>query len=1118
MQTVILCKGNSRALAGLFAPRRRPRTLPLQFTKTLRVMKLVTVAMIAFCVHVSAKTASQTITLSGRAMPLQRVFGEIKSQTGFLFFYRNEDLAGTTRVTVDLKATSLPRALETILQDQPLSYSIQGNTIFITKKVAAPNPATGSGQGQPDTTAPSRVEVHGHIFNEEGEALAGVNVVLSEPRGGTSTGTGGEFSLMAAPGATLTISSIGYAPTKLRVKRRDNEMTVTMVRSVNKLDQVQVIAYGTTTKGLLTSPISTVRSQDIRDFPLSSFSQMLQGLASGVFVSSSSGSPGKAPYVNIRGRNSIIGGEPLYVIDGLPILADPLDNGDIGLDPLIGINPGDIETIDILKDAGSTAIYGSRAANGVILITTKRGKQGKTVFTFNGTQGAGIPTGRLPLLKTKDYVALRREGFMNDNPSQPLPASLAKLDSTTETNWQDLVYKPTIISEYKLGASGGNAFTQFYMSGGYRRETNALSGKKGLDRETFRLNLDHKEGKRLKISANMAASRSENQNTADGGNAYAAVGAALSAPPDVKPYDSLGNFTAIPLSSGQVGNPLAIFSIKMNNVTTQIKTSTSINYEILDGFSFHTDMGYDYNSLTEKVYIPKAVNATLQNILYDAQILNSSANTYSLEPQLRLNKRWNTKNTLEAVAGTTFQKTLSSFNTLYGKGFPSDDIQEMTAASTTFGSSSSTTYAFNSLFGRINYIRSGKYIVNASFRRDGSSRFGPDNRFGNFGAVSGAWVFSRESFGRNWHFLSNGKLRGSYGIVGNDAIGDFSYIDLWQPFPYGNQPGSRPVTAENPDVKWERTAKFDIGVDLAFLNDRIGVTLNYFDNRTNNLLVSKPVPSQTGFTTVQDNLPGQVRNNGVEFELSTVNVHGSDFRWNTKLNLSWQQNILNKFPGLATNSAYNQHYALSKTLNLLWGYKFQGVDPKTGTPMYDGFNLDGSVKDPTALNPGYQIIGNFAPRYFGGFINNFAWKRFTLDVFLQFVQGVDAFNSLTVLNNSSTSNNNQVTDVLHRWRNQGDITDVPRAATTSTAWWVNSGIDDQSSRFLSDGSYVRLKNVTLAYSLPVKILSGMKMREFRIYVSAENLALITRFKGLDPETGGNVAPTRMIVGGVNLSF
>lgn len=1110
----VLCKGNS-VLAGLSMPSRHHRSFSVQFTKTLRVMKLVTAAMFIFCVHVSARTVSQTVTLTGKAIPLQKVFSAIKSQTGYLFFYRNEDLTGTTPVSLQLKAVPVPQALATILQDQPLSYSIQGNTIFITPRNAVVT--AGASQAAADTATPVRV-VHGVVYSEEGYPMEGASVHVLETRAGMSTTSTGEFRLAAAPGATLIISNVGYAPTHLRVKQKDNEFSVRLIHAENKLDQVQVIAYGTTVRGLLTSPISTVKAKDIQNFPLGSFDQMLQGLAPGVFVSANSGSPGKMPYLNIRGRNSIIGNSPLYIVDGLPVLSDAFGDDGVGLDPLIGLNPGDIESIEILKDAGSTAIYGSRAAGGVVLVTTKRGRQGKSNISFTGTQGAGIPTGRLHLLNTRDYVALRREGFMNDNPGKPLPADLASLDSTTETNWQNLVYKPTMISEYKLSASGGDAVTQFYMSGGFRKETNALSGKKGLDRETFRVNLDHQEGKRLKLSASVGASRTGDQNTADGSTTYSAVAAGVTAPPDVKPYDSLGNFTPIPLPSGIVGNPLAIFAVKMDNVITQLKTSASINYEILDGLSFHTDMGYDYNNVAGKIYIPKAVNATLQNVLYDAEIHNTLVNTYSLEPQFRLNKKWSTQNMIEAVAGTTFQKSKTTINTLFGKGFPSDDVQEMGAASTTFGSSSNVTYAFNSLFGRVNYIRSSRYIINASFRRDGSSRFGPDNRFGDFWAVSGGWVFSRESFARNWHFLSSGKLRSSYGVVGNDGIGDFSYIDLWQPYPYGNQPGTRPITAESPDVKWERTAKFDAGVDLGFLNDRIGVTVNYFDNRTDNLLVTKPVPSQTGFTQVQDNLPGQVRNNGVELEFNSVNIRSSDFQWSMKLNLTWQQNILNAFPGLVTNPAYNQHYAVGKTLNLLWGYRFQGVDPKTGNPMYDGFNTDGTVKDPTAINPGYQIIGNFTPKYFGGWLNNFTWKRFSLDVFLQFVQGVDAINDQFDLNSSSVYSYNQVTDVLGRWKNSGDVTNVPRSATLNSAWWITSNIDKQSSRFLSDGSYLRVKNVTLAYLLPPRTLTHLRMKEMRIYASAQNLALFTHYKGIDPETGGNVAPTRMIVGGINLSF
>jgi len=508
------------------------------------------------------------------------------------------------------------------------------------------------------------------------------------------------------------------------------------------------------------------------------------------------------------------------------------------------------------------------------------------------------------------------------------------------------------------------------------------------------------------------------------------------------------------------------------------------------------------------------------NPQFDAKQENTIVTTYLIEPQLRLNKTWNQNNVLDVLAGSTFQKSRTTTSSLFGLGFASDDITQLNAAASTFGSSTDVSYAFNSLFGRVNYIYSSKYIANASFRRDGSSRFGPGHRFGDFWAASAAWVFSRESFAGNWHFLSNGKLRASYGLVGNDAIGDFTYVDLWQPVAYGGQPGARPATAESPDVHWESTTKFDLGVDLSFLQDRVGLVVNYFDNRTGNMLVNKPVSGQTGFGTVgvEDNLPAKVKNNGLEVELNTVNVRTRQFQWSTKFNFTHQQNILKSFPGLATNANYNQIYQVGKSLSPFFGYKFLGVDPTTGTPKYDGFNLDGTAQNPNSSNPGYQYLANTDANYYGGCINNFTWKGVSLDVFLQFVQGNTVYNTLYLLNNSSTTNFNQLTDVLRRWKNKGDITDVPRSATAATAWWANTAIDRRSSRFLQDGSYMRLKNVTLSYSLPAPTLARMKIKEIRIYATGQNLAVFTHYKGVDPETGADVAPPRIIVGGVNLVF
>jgi TonB-linked SusC/RagA family outer membrane protein len=1089
--------------------------------KTLRIMRLSAVLLIAAGLHVSAVGISQTVTISPRgtplrAMSLERIFADIRLQTGYHFFYRNEDLAGTRPVSVRLENVPLRAALEKILNDQPLTFEIQGNTIFITRKTVAIAPGSPAVTDETPALAPG--DIHGRVTNANGEPVAGATVVARSSRKIAIADNQGEFRLEGiADNETLVISSVGYEPRTVILKGK-KDITIQLDQSQSNLDQVQVIAYGTTTRGKLISSISTVRSEDIRNLPVTSFDQMLQGLAAGVLVSNSSGAPGKTANTTIRGQNSINAGGPLYVIDGTPINSNNLGPLDYNLDPFTGINPDDIASIDILKDAGATAIYGSRAANGVILITTKRGKEGKASFTLNAMQGAGIPTGRLHLLGTKNWLALQREAFRNDNPGTPLPDELVKVDSTTNTDWQSLVYKPTTIGEYKMSMSGGSAATQYYMSGGYRKETNPLSGRKGLERGTFRLNLDNKASSRLNISASLGASRDVNQNTQDAANSYSAVDAALQAPPNMTPYDSAGNFTIVPIASGGVGNPLAIFKSKLDNTTTQIKTSVHIDYAIWKGLSFHTDLGNDYNSVISKVYFPKAVNAVIQNPLYDARITNEQVNTYSVEPQLRYNRTFRGDHQVEAVAGSTLQNTSASDNTTYGKGFASDNLQELGAAATTFGTSTTTQYSFTSLFGRLNYTYMSRYLVSGTFRRDGSSRFGPDNKFGNFWSLSGGWIFSREKLFRHLSFLTLGKLRSSYGIVGSDAIGDYTYLDQWTTSVYGAQPALNPFSAENPNVQWERTAKFDIGLDLGLLHDRVGMTVNYFSNRTDNLLVVKSLPSQTGFTAVAENLPAVVMNRGTELELNTVNIRTGGFQWTTKFNLTWQKNELSSFPGLATASSYNRLYQVGQPLSLLWGYKFRGVDRATGTPVYDGFNLDGSPSNKTDLFPGYQIIGRNSPDYFGGFVNNFSWKGWSLDVFFQFVHGTENRDLFNTLNNSSTSTANQEAGVLRRWQKPGDITQTPRAATIGYAWWVTSGIDEQSSRFVSDASYWRVKNITLAYTLPPELTSRLKLRSVRFYATAQNLAVFTRYRGVDPETGSNVAPVRMIVGGMNLNF
>jgi TonB-linked SusC/RagA family outer membrane protein len=1077
-----------------------------------RVMKLTTLILLIGCLVAGARGHSQKVTLSLKNVPVQTVFREIIRQTGISILYNETIFEDIPPVTIEVKNAGINEVMDKCLPSQSFSYALEGNSIVVRKTTTRPNLS-----GNNDVERPP-IEVSGKVLDDKGNPLGGVTVAIKNDSQVTITDGDGIFTVTSPnQNPVLVFSYVGYKTQELTVADVKN-ILVRLELDVQKMSELIAIGYGSVQKRKITSAVSSVKAADIKNLPLTSFDQMLQGLSTGVYVSNSSGAPGKPVSMTIRGRNSINIGDPLIVIDGTPVISQSLGSSfgvDNRLDPLSGINPSDIASIEILKDAGAAAIYGSRAANGVILVTTKRGKEGKTIFSIDGYQGTGTPTGKLHLLGTDDYLKLRREAYLNDNVS--LPTDLQKPDSIINTNWQDLIYKPTSVGEYKLSMNGGTKLTRFYLSSSYRKETNPLSGEKGLQRGTFRINLDHQATDRITVGTSIGVSRDVNQNTSDAASTYSPVDAALLAPPNMKPYDSAGNFTVIPMPYG-VGNPIAIFQSKISSNTTQIKSSLNLNYNIGYGLSLHGDFGYDFNSLHAQIFFPKAVNSVLQNTLFDGSIFTNQTNSFSIEPQLRYDNTFN-KHEISAVLGSTLQKRTSLTSTLYGKGFPSDDLQQLSAAATTDGSSSKVEYAFNSLFGRLNYSYATKYIVSATLRRDGSSRFGPNHKYGNFWSAGAGWLFSREGFLVNNKILSLGKLRASYGIVGSDALADFTYLDQYQPYSYGGQTGVRPLTAESPDVRWEQTSKLNVGTDLAFFNGRIAITFDYFKNKTTNLLITKTLPSQIGFTSIQDNLPAEVQNSGYEIELSATAIQSKSFKWVSKFNLTHEKNVLEEFPGLdKEDSYYKFNFKVGQPLNLIWGYKFLGIDPATGTPMYDGFNLDGTKKTPTDPFGGRQIIGNYSPKYYGGFINNFNYKGFSLEVFFQFVDGLASLNGLYDLNNSSGTTNNQVEDVLNRWQKPGMITNVPRLATSSTAWWISSSIDRQSSRFLSDASYVRLKNATLAYDIPSGILSRLKIRSMNVYVTGHNLVTWTKFNGIDPETGSNVAPVQMLIGGIRLGL
>ncbi len=943
--------------------------------------------------------------------------------------------------------------------------------------------------------------VSGKVTDEKGEGLPGVNVVMKGTTTGVTTDLDGNFQISVPDDNTvLVFSSVGMTTQEVTVGAR-TIIDIGMSIDTKELQELVVVGYGTTLKTEFTGSSASINSESLGRLPVVSADQALQGLAAGVQVVSNSGTPGGGMSIRVRGQTSIsASNDPLYVVDGVPIVSGNLQQNGLGGqsgNALAGLNPNDIESIEVLKDASSTAIYGARAANGVVLITTKRGQTGTTKVDVGYMRGWGNPTNIIDVLNADEWEMIMNEARINGGLTPTNYDALPNAD--VDTDWLDAVFRTAIIEQFNVSISGGDDKTRYFLSGSYRDEEGTLGndvGGSGYKRATARLNLDHTASEKLTLGSSIGISYDQNSRIPNDNNIYGVLSTALLTAPNVPIYvldPETGEPTSEYSPEPPFANPVQVLEKERAlNSTKKVVGNVFFSYEILEGLSFRTDASVDYTQLTEDHYQPAS---TFQGAGVGTGLYNTNEFTTTLiEPTLRGSKTLGSNHNLTGVVGTTFQNRTNWRNSVSGQGFSRESLTYLTSAATiTAGSSLRRDYAFQSVFGRVGYSFKGKYLANATVRRDGSSRFGPDNKFGTFWAVSGGWNFSEESFMDAISFIDYGKLRMSYGKTGNDQIGEFTYLGTWTGGAnYLDQPASAPTRIANNALKWEETTTLDIGLELALFKSRVNLNVGYFDGSTVDLLYANPIPEATGFNSVQSNI-GEIRNWGWEFDVNTINVDmPNGFKWTTTANISF---LRNEVVSLLDPEPIVQGFASAiiegQPLNTFYAYKFLGVNPATGMSMYQDVNGDGNI---TADDQ--TIIGDYQPSYLGGITNNFSYKGLTLSVFFQFIQGVDVYNNTRAfMEHLGTSAWGMDRSVLRRWQKPGDITDIPRAATGATVGLNN----EDNSRFLEDGSYLRLKNITLAYDVPNEIAAKAGLRTARIYFTGVNLLTFTNYSGFDPE-------------------
>jgi TonB-dependent starch-binding outer membrane protein SusC len=1084
--------------------------------------------------------AEDRVTLSIKNGSLESVLKEIRKQTGYNYALQDRWKAVAKPVDIIVKDMPVEQALNLCFKDQPFTYTIISRTIVIEDL----KPEKKETVGAVSTKPPDGIS--GVVVNEEGRPLAGATVEAIGLNIKVQSDENGAFFLKGLSGGRyeVEVSFVGFVKNHITVivKEGRAQVTVNMKQGAGNLDEVQIIAYGTTTKRLNTGDVSTVKAEDIDKQPVSDPMLALIGRVPGMEISQDNGIPGSVIRIQIRGQNSLAqGNAPLFVIDGVPYPAQTLP-GVVGVpfgdntsgSPFSFINPSDIESIDVLKDADATAIYGSQGANGVVLITTKKGKVGRTAVDLNVQDGVGTDPERLKLLNTRQYLDMRYEAFKNDN-AVPQPAAdydLTLWDTTRYTDWQKVLLGGAAqYTDLQGSVSGGNANTQFLFGANYHKETLVLPGSFNDQKGSGHLTVTNiSPNKKFKIS--LSGMYLVDNNHLPPFNLIQA--AALLAPDAPALYNPDGTINWAPNASGTsswpaaFGNPAATLAATYGNMTYNFVTNANISYELVPGLILGSAIGYTnmQTNVFEAVPFTAIDPSTWATTSRISNFGNNNIQTSILEPQLSYKRHFG-KSLITALAGTTIEKNTSNLQDFGASGFNSDQLMEDIAAATTIipGTTNKTIYRYNAGFGRINVNWQDKYLLNLSGRRDGSSRFGPANQFHDFYAVGAGWLFYKESFiNEHASFLSYGKLRGSYGTTGNDQVGDYSFLDLFNNVsnigvPYQGASAIAPTSLFNPNLAWEETRKSEAGLELGFLKDRVILNSSYYRNVSSNQLVPYPLSDVTGFTAIEKNMGAKVENSGWEFELQMTNISGQNFRWSTSFNLTMNRNRLaSGAPGL---SAFFQRM-IGHPLYSPFVFHYLGVNPITGIYQFEDshgsptYNPDPSTDENTMINT--------TTKYFGGFQNSLSYRGVQLDFLFQFVRRPHeltyVFNGMPGSFAGNISGSNQPVNVLSRWREPGDVSKIERfsqdySLENAYAAAINSDL------MYGDGSFIRLKNVALSWQLPPKWLSGAHLQHVLLFIHAQNLILLTKYKGLDPETADTInslPPLRVITGGIKVGL
>lgn len=1085
--------------------------------------KQTAICLLAACMLFSAAVSGQnpTITLLHKDVPLETIFKEIEKQTNntYTFFYDSTWLIKAHRVSIEGTAIPLEKVLDICFENQPFKYAKSGTIITIISK----NPR------------PPGILIKGRVTGADSMPLR-ANIQIQGSTRGVTADENGYFEIESIGKNTmLWVSHIGYVTNPVKAGTDEPILQIRLQIEEKYLDEVIRKGFTNSSRRYNLGTITKITAEDIEKQPVNNLFAALQGRVPNMLINQRGGLPGATFTVQIRGQRSIgaspgqfSANSPLIIIDGVPFLSPSetliqrSEHFATAYSPFSTIDPADIESIEILKDANATSIYGSYGANGVILITTKKPTAtGRTSINVNMYAGWARITRAMDYMNTQQYLKMRREAFENDQESMTNANAYDLLvwDTIRNIDWKkELIEGTAHMSNAHIRLSGGSEKTQFTASVGHNRESTVFPVDHGKWLSSLSFQLFHTTKKlEFAVASSYGFDKSHLPNR-DPAN-Y------LDLPPTSPyPLDSSGH-----LVFREQGIPIAnpyIFLYQPTKLTMErLTVSTRLNYKILPWIHMKANMGSTVITGNEK--------SLFRISTQDPEVLpregraifgSTKSRNWIVEPQIEFLPNKQSRHKIKGLIGTSFREQIATSNLINAIGYDDDAMIEswFNARDHVF-SNEKKQYRVYSAYGLINYNLDNKYIFEATARRDGSSRFGPDKQFACFASGAAGWIFSNEDFVRTiLPFISYGKIRASYGTTGNDQIGDYQFLDIWVST---QGPGFRPGRLYNNDYSWELHKSFDIGLDIGLFNDRIFLSGTWNRSRTGNQLIGVTLPTQTGFDNVLMNFPGLVQNKNTEIELNAKIIKGKNFKWNTSLNISIQRNKLLKFPGL-DSSNYKYNYRIGFPLNLVLGYRTDGIDPVTG--VYRILDKKGDLIDIPNNFPSEDDrvpIGTYNPDYFGGLQNSLEYRNWQLDFLFQFVKqkGLDPIIAKSQYAGALALN--QTVDLLQRWQQQQlnpSASYQQYTQSTITAASVAGYFYASSDASITDASYIRLKNLSLSYTLPAAWSKKLKITNASLYVQGQNLLTITSYKGHDPESGSinpyGLPPLKILAVGIRASL